>query len=257
MSSVHALAGSLAGVFATSITYPLIAISTRAQVEKRASGFSESTLQAARRIIAQEGALALFDGLSTNLVGIAVTNGIFYMTFEEARTLILRFKHAGKSSKALTTLESIIASSLAGCITSIMTNGIWVVSTSMTVPASQTDAREEGELETRHDPNTGKKTVVKKLGFLQTVEKIYNQGGVLAFFRGLGPALILVINPVRPTLTLTKVIAYTAFEQIKNVLLARRKAGKQAVLTSLENFILGAFTKLLATGSTYPYLTVK
>lgn len=71
MSSVHALAGSLAGVFATSITYPLIAISTRAQVEKRASGFSESTLQAARRIIAQEGALALFDGLSTNLVGIA------------------------------------------------------------------------------------------------------------------------------------------------------------------------------------------
>lgn len=61
--------------------------------------------------------------------------------------------------------------------------------------------------------------------------------------RGVGPALILVINPV---------IQYTVFEQLKNVLVTRRTAALRAsggaavaaaVLTDLDFFLLGALSK--------------
>ena len=64
-----------------------------------------------------------------------------------------------------------------------------------------------------------------------------------AFWRGLGPALVLVINPI---------IQYTAFEQLKNLLITRRTnklhaagaAATVAVLSDLDFFLLGAISKL-------------
>lgn len=53
---------------------PLITLSTRAQVEtKHRPG--ETTLDAARKILKQEGLLGLFDGVKSGILGIAVTNG--------------------------------------------------------------------------------------------------------------------------------------------------------------------------------------
>ena len=65
-----------------------------------------------------------------------------------------------------------------------------------------------------------------------------------AFWRGLGPALVLVINPI---------IQYTAFEQVKNLLITRRTnklhaagaaAAAVAVLSDMDFFLLGAISKL-------------
>jgi solute carrier family 25 (peroxisomal adenine nucleotide transporter), member 17 len=83
----------------------------------------------------------------------------------------------------------------------------------------------------------------KRLGFIQTIERLVAQDGISAFWRGIGPALILVINPV---------IQYTAFEQLKNLLVKKRterlrKAGiatAVAVLTDWDFFLLGAISKL-------------
>jgi len=89
---------------------------------------------------------------------------------------------------------------------------------------------------------------------------IVRQDGVLALWAGLGPALILVINPI---------LQYTAFEQLKALLIARRgravrvggtsatSAPTVVPLTDFDFFILGAISKLIATTITYPYLTVK
>jgi adenine nucleotide transporter 17 len=67
--------------------------------------------------------------------------------------------------------------------------------------------------------------------------------GCRAFWRGLGPALILVINPV---------VQYTVFEQLKNFLIASRTnklraAGAATAVTILSDwdfFFLGAVSKL-------------
>jgi hypothetical protein len=64
-----------------------------------------------------------------------------------------------------------------------------------------------------------------------------------ALWRGIGPALVLVVNPI---------IQYTVFEQLKNFLVKRRTARFQIatgsshaiVLSDWDFFFLGAVSKL-------------
>jgi len=57
-------------------SYPLITLSTRAQVESKRAQLS--TLDAARRIIKREGIAGLYAGLESALFGISVTNFVYY-----------------------------------------------------------------------------------------------------------------------------------------------------------------------------------
>jgi adenine nucleotide transporter 17 len=77
----------------------------------------------------------------------------------------------------------------------------------------------------------------KRLGLFATAARLLRTGGPSAFLRGLGPALILVVNPV---------LQYTVFEQLKNALVRRRRmAGRVGrLLTDLDFFFLGAVSKL-------------
>ena len=56
--------------------YPLITLSTRAQVESKKA--QSSTLDAARRIVRREGISGLYAGLDSALFGISVTNFVYY-----------------------------------------------------------------------------------------------------------------------------------------------------------------------------------
>ncbi|KAK7061703.1 peroxisomal membrane protein [Favolaschia claudopus] len=236
--AIHALAGGAGGIVAMTATYPLIFLSTRAAVETKNE--SKSTYQAVLDIIKREGILGLYSGLSSSLLGIAVTNGVYYYFYERSRGIIQR-------GKALTTAESILMGIIAGSATTIISNPIWVVQTKQAV---QTMNNAEPSL----DPSQPQ--VAKKLSIGETVRAILREGGPQAFWRGIGPALVLVMNPV---------LQYTAFEQMKNLLVARRTAKLRAAgiatavaaLTDWDFFLLGALAKLIATSSTYPYIVVK
>lgn len=155
-------------------------------------------------------------------------------------------------SKGLSTLESMITGLIAGgspsmpplggplkletgSATSIISNPIWVVQTTQAVQSMGKPT----------DPSSSTSTPqpVQKLSILQTVQHILATDGPLGFMRGIGPALILVVNPV---------IQYTVFEQLKNALVTRRTAALRAaggaavataVLTDLDFFLLGALSK--------------
>lgn len=93
---------------------------------------------------------------------------------------------------------------------------------------------------TRKEPlDENEKQKHKKLGTIKTISKIINEDGIKSLWQGVVPALILVINPI---------IQYTVYEQIK----ARIEKFKE--LGNLDFFLLGAISKLVATGSTYPYM---
>lgn len=118
------------------------------------------------------------------------------------------------------------------------------------------------------DPSKRKPVV----GVFKTIQGILAKDGASAFWRGIGPALVLVINPV---------LQYTVFEQLKNFLITKRTAKMRAagiatavaVLTDKDYFLLGALSKLgetiahcshyilmkyfpfaVATSATYPYM---
>jgi len=238
-SVIHAVAGAAGGIIAMTATYPLIFISTRAAVETKNE--TKSVYRTILDIIKREGVLGLYSGLDSSLLGIAVTNGVYYYFYERSRGIILRSRAGGKG---LSTLESILAGMIAGSATTILSNPIWVVQTSQAVRTMAQNGSDQS------------KPAIKKLGFVETVKNIIKKDGIGAFWRGIGPALILVINPV---------LQYTVFEQLKNTLIVRRttrlraggRSSAAAVLTDWDYFILGALSKLIATSTTYPYIVVK
>ncbi|KAL0949936.1 hypothetical protein HGRIS_009963 [Hohenbuehelia grisea] len=225
-SLIHAAAGAAGGTIAMTLTYPLIFLSTRAAVETKNE--PKSTYQAVLDILKREGVLGLYSGLNSSLLGIAVTNFVYYYFYEHSRGIILK----SRGGKGLSTPESMLAGMIAGSATTIISNPIWVVQTSQAVRTM--DASSDSL-----DP----KPATKKLGFRETIQNIIAKDGVKAFWRGIGPALVLVMNPV---------LQYTVFEQLKNVLVARRtqklrSAGvvaAVAVLSDWDFFFLGAISKL-------------
>ncbi|KAB8265475.1 mitochondrial carrier domain-containing protein [Aspergillus pseudonomiae] len=226
----HALAGAGGGILSMILTYPLITLSTRAQVESKRA--QSTTADAIRRIVQREGVSGLYSGLESALFGISVTNFVYYYWYEWTRSAFEKAAaKAARASTKLTTAESMIAGAIAGSATVLITNPIWVVNTRMTARKSESD---EPAL-----PGTAKKT---KASTISTLLDLLHQEGPKALFAGVLPALILVINPI---------LQYTIFEQLKNVVERRRR------MTPKDAFYLGALGKILATSITYPYITVK
>lgn len=245
-SFVHACAGGAGGLVAMTATYPLMGISTRAAVD-RSKHPGESLFKAITTVIAKEGIRGLYDGLGSSLIGIGVTNFVYYFFFEAARDFILTSKRFTRSAKAklgaLTTVESILAGLVAGVATALISNPIWVINTRQTVRVTQSD----------NETDRTKKAVKRKT-FIQTLRHIVEKDGVRALWKGIGPALVLVTNPV---------LQYTAFEQLKNWLINIRLTARAITPTSkpllgdMDFFWLGALSKLIATSITYPQIVIK
>jgi len=226
----HALAGAGGGILSTALTYPLITLSTRAQVESKKA--DTSAVEAVRRIIQREGIGGLYAGIDSALFGISVTNFVYYYWYEWTRSF---FENAaiksGRASRKLTAIESMAAGAVAGSLTVLITNPIWVVNTRMTAPKSQDTL-----------PGGPNKAPAKKASTLGVFFQILREEGLSGLFAGVMPALVLVINPI---------LQYTVFEQLKNMVEKKRR------VTPTDAFYLGALGKLMATSITYPYITVK
>ena len=217
------------------LTYPLITLSTRAQVESKRA--DTSTLAAIKHIINREGISGLYSGLDSALFGISVTNFVYYYWYEWTRSFFEKAaEKAGRASKKLTTVETMIAGAVAGSATVMMTNPIWVVNTRMTAKQNQSsDEKLPG-------PAGEKPQQKKKPSTIATIMSMIKDEGPSSLMAGVLPALVLVINPI---------LQYTIYEQLKLALEKRKKVGPR------DAFYLGALGKLLATSITYPYITVK
>ncbi|EON96313.1 putative peroxisomal membrane protein pmp47a protein [Phaeoacremonium minimum UCRPA7] len=231
----HALAGAGGGILSMVLTYPLITLSTRAQVESKRA--DSAFLKAVQAIVAREGVSGLYAGLDSALFGISVTNFVYYYWYEWTRAFFEKAaEKAGRASKKLTTVESMIAGAIAGSATVILTNPIWVINTRMTTRKHKAEAEEKESL-----PGAPS-TPVKRPSTVSTLLALLKNEGPQALFSGVVPALVLVINPI---------LQYTLFEQMKNAVEKRRR------ITPTVAFFLGALGKLFATSVTYPYITVK
>jgi len=234
-SFIHSVAGAAGGILAMTATYPLVFLSTRAANETKEN---KSTYGAVVDVLKREGFFGLYSGLNSSLLGIAITNGVYYYFYESSKGVIIRSR-SGSKSKALSTLEAMLAGFIAGSATSVISNPVWVIQTAQTVRGMDASTAEAGAPPPQRRP-----------GVFATATRLLQTGGPAVFFRGLGPALVLVVNPV---------LQYTVFEQLKNALVNhRRKTGRvNQLLTDWDFFMLGAISKLVATGITYPYIVVK
>ncbi|KAJ1550035.1 hypothetical protein HK405_001577, partial [Cladochytrium tenue] len=86
----HSCAGAGGGMVSMALTYPLVTVSTRAQVNnsktskdgKSGDVSLASQVRAFRTILAEEGVAGLYSGINSALFGIAVTQGVYYYWYE-------------------------------------------------------------------------------------------------------------------------------------------------------------------------------
>jgi len=84
---------------------------------------------------------------------------------------------------------------------------------------------------------------------LTIAREIIREEGVTGLWLGIKPGMVLTVNPA---------ITYGVYERLKSMLLlARAAAGATEKLTPGMTFLLGAFSKTLATIVTYPYIMAK
>ncbi|KAJ1653907.1 hypothetical protein IWQ61_006064 [Dispira simplex] len=237
----HALSGAGGGIVSMLLTYPLITVSSRLQVQRKQVTIDQdqvkrSNLALIQKIVQNEGVYGLFSGVESAVFGNAITNGVYYFFFEWIKGGFQR----ASGRRSMTTVESMIAGAISGAAVVLSTNPIWVVNMRQTTKKNsvdEDDAQPKGQLS-----STGVKAKTASEGFWSMLFRIVKEDGVLALWQGTLPALILVINPI---------IQYTVFEQLKARWQRRRTLG------SLDFFLLGAISKLAATSITYPYIVVK
>ena len=226
---VHCVAGIVGSVGAMALTYPLLTVSTRLQVqsktkdEKSSQKHYSGTVDALISIIRDEDPTALFSGLNLALTGTAISMGIYYFWYEF-------FKHLlQKKGIRFTTGVSLLVAAAAGAINTTCTTPFWVITTRM--------------------QNASKKGENEDSSVLKTISNVWKEAGFGGFFRGLMPSLVLVVNPA---------IQFMVFEQLRLWLVFQKKRQNlKPVLSATEIFVLGAIGKIIATIITYPQIVIK
>jgi len=154
-------------------------------------------------------------------------------------------------------LTSLFVAALSGCANVLITNPIWVIVTRMQTQkqnkfpatANTDDLRLRGGSHISASSPSGSPTKAH-LGAFDTVKDLYKEAGVLGFWKGVLPTLIMVSNPS---------IQFMIYETLLKKLTEKRPRNERGLkhVSATEVFILGAIAKLGATVVTYPLLVVK
>ncbi|KAK5795565.1 peroxisomal nicotinamide adenine dinucleotide carrier-like [Gossypium arboreum] len=254
---INGLAGAGGGIIAQIITYPLQTVNARQQTErdlkreKRKVGTIEQMCQVAK----QEGWERLYGGLTPSLVGTAASQGVYYYFYQifrnKAETAALQSQKKGIGDGSVGMLSSLVVAALSGCVNVLLTNPIWVVVTRMQTHTKISKKDHSNRLATTSPEETAL-PVIEPLsyGTNHVIQEVYDEAGLLGFWKGVFPTLIMVSNPS---------IQFMLYETMLKKLKKRRALSKQGNngVTALEIFLLGALAKLGATVVTYPLLVVK
>lgn len=148
-----------------------------------------SSVDAIRKIMADEGLEGLYSGIHGSLIGVASTNFAYFYWYSVVRTLYISYQFLPKTPNTVTELS---LGAVAGAIAQIFTIPVSVVTT-----RQQTQSKGE-----------------KKGLFATGREVVDSQDGWTGLWRGLKASLVLVVNPA---------ITYGAYERLRELLFAGKK----------------------------------
>ncbi|KAL5209036.1 hypothetical protein ABZP36_004659 [Zizania latifolia] len=207
------------------------------------------------QVVKHEGWERLYGGLMPSLVGTVASQGVYYYVYQifrsRAEAAALQRSSRGVGDGSVGMLQSLTVAALSGCVNVLLTNPIWVVVTRMQThrKANRQQSRQdltialEKTLEVPTVENIPHKSI-------HVIQDLYKEAGLLGFWKGVVPALIMVSNPA---------IQFMLYETLLKKLKKRRASNLKGAdgLTALEIFLLGAVAKLGATVVTYPLLVAK
>jgi solute carrier family 25 folate transporter 32 len=195
-------------------------------VQNNASQFGQS-ISLLRSIITTEGSsLALYRGLTPNLVGNSTSWALYFYFYAHTKDVVRALHEPGHH---LSHIDYFGASSLAGCLTALLTNPIWVIKTRML--------------------SSGRDTPGAYRGMWHGVRHIWETEGMKGFWRGLVPSLVGISHGA---------VQFAIYERLKERRLGQlREQGKVEQLGNGDYLLLSGASKIFAGASTYPYQVVR
>ncbi|GMF31214.1 unnamed protein product [Phytophthora lilii] len=241
---VDASAGAMGALFAAVLLYPLDVAKTRRQVDV-ADQQDAARRKEARNLLAavwliyrREGADGLFAGLSSKVAHTVSSNFAYFYWYSFLKAAAERQARA-----PITTGTSLLVASAAGALNMSMTLPLEMINTRAQILPSDDEADADADKDKDQDGRRSMWGLAKE---------IYAEDGLLSFWKGFIPSLVLVSNPS---------INYTIFDKLKLQLqhskMAATNATRVSSLTALEAFILAAIAKAVATIVTYPVIRAK
>ncbi|KAF2893501.1 hypothetical protein ILUMI_12683 [Ignelater luminosus] len=247
---IHLVAGGVAGTVGAIVTCPLEVVKTRLQsshsgfhsrlashhniyttcqtlAEQRRYGAPSPTpqtmslVQCLKHIIKYEGPLALFKGLGPNLVGVAPSRAVYFLTYSQAKL----FWNGLLPTE--TPIVHILSASCAGFMACTLTNPIWFVKTRLQL-----------------DLNKDNRITVK-----QCVRQIYAQSGIRGFYKGITASYMGISETI---------VHFVIYEAVKAKLIEHRVRNMQEYDTKnyrdfLEFMVAGGLSKTIASCLAYPH----
>ncbi|KAF5203915.1 Peroxisomal nicotinamide adenine dinucleotide carrier [Thalictrum thalictroides] len=255
---INGLAGAGGGIIAQLITYPLQTVNTRQQTDRdpKKTKRKLGTIEQMCQVVKYEGWERLYGGLTPSLVGTAASQGVYYYFYQvfrnKAEAVALKRFNKGNGDGTVGMFSSLLVAAISGCVNVMMTNPIWVVVTRMqTYRKASTKEKPTRSLSNISEDDVQISAVEPPpFGTGHAVQEVYDEAGILGFWKGVFPTLIMVSNPS---------IQFMLYETLLKKLKARRALSVKgnSGVTALEVFLLGAVAKLGATVVTYPLLVVK
>ncbi|EFJ30314.1 hypothetical protein SELMODRAFT_89514 [Selaginella moellendorffii] len=254
---VNGLAGAGGGLVAQLLTYPLQTVNTRQQTERRSKkAASSSSLDDSQATIrkTEEGWGGLYRGLTPSLLGTVASQSVYYYFYQlfrnAAESNARRRRKNGIGDGTVGMSDSLLVAALAGSLNVLLTNPIWVVVTRMQASEMKSSAL-QSEIE---KPPASREAlpadVESQAKHINIVQDLYREAGLIGFWKGVLPTLIMVSNPA---------IQFMIYETLLKELTKKRKINKHGMkdVSPLEIFVIGSIGKLGATIATYPLLVVK
>ncbi|XP_078429803.1 folate transporter 1 isoform X2 [Wolffia australiana] len=225
----NALAGAVAGFTTVATLHPLDVVRTRFQVnDGRLANVPcyKNTGHALYSIGRSEGLRGLYSGFCPAVIGSTVSWGLYFLLYNK-----IKQRYSRGSGKDLNPGHHLLSAAEAGAWVCLFTNPIWLVKTRLQI---QTPL-----LQTR--PYTG---------FYDALRTILKDEGFRAFYKGLGPSLMLVSHGA---------IQFTVYEELRKLSIhikSHRGITSQCGdkgLNTFDHAVLGASSKMFAIMFSYPY----
>jgi hypothetical protein len=241
----NALAGAIGAAMSNVATYPLSLIVARLQTQKQDStkgetendddtdkqkqkaGERANLLDAARKIIGEEGIGGLYAGVSQDTAKTVADSFLFFLayTFVRQQRIRARFGPAKRRNVVLPVLDELVVGVVAGAFAKLFTT-----------PLANIVTRKQ--ISTPQRSKTGSST-------RDIAAQIRSEKGLSGFWAGYPATLILTLNPS---------ITFFLNEALKYVALSREKRSRPSPFAT---FLLAAVSKAAASSVTYPFSLAK
>ncbi len=232
------LSASVAGAFSASALYPLEVLKTKMQAESKGKDSEDNennseekaltAVEYARKMYDDGGVAIFYDGIGTSAFQSAAEKAFYFFAYTALKNIYSLFS----GSKKMGTIVNLALGCMAEWAHLPITLPIDCLSTQI---------------------QTGDNGGKAPLAILMTM---LNEGdGLRGMYKGIQAYTVLCLKPA---------IQYTVFEQVKAIMLARKRAAnkqgsrKQAdTLSAAEAFFLGMIARTISTVAVFPYLRAK